>query len=224
MTRKHKRKTQESKKLYDLVKENFLKRKQECFVTRINTGIKYVGRVDAIGIRDIGGISCGDIEIIAVEVKPKKRNIINQLGQALGYSLIAHKCYLAVNFKHRESFTQEDKFLASRLGVGLLEIRGKGIKEALSAPKHEPVENLVRELLWNLNVVKCNICGTFVKGAHKKAFRLINAFNKEKVFMWNTPVEHRKILFPKESGNFKWASTCPACVNTLVEELKKALE
>lgn len=59
--------------------------------------------------------------MISVEVKLSARNFGKIVGQALGYSLFAHRCYLAA----KASFSEEQKELANSLGVGLIELQKK---------------------------------------------------------------------------------------------------
>ena len=54
-------------KLYPLV-EKWMKKHFLCFRTAINTGLRH-GRIDVLGVRDIGGSLSGEIEIISIEVK-----------------------------------------------------------------------------------------------------------------------------------------------------------
>jgi hypothetical protein len=58
------------------------------------------------------------IEIAVIEVKEVDKITTRHLMMALGYSSIAHKCYLATTAEIRE----EDKGDASHLGVGLIKI------------------------------------------------------------------------------------------------------
>jgi len=58
--------------LYPYV-EDFLKSTAcQCCKTAKRVGTSFVGIADVIGVRDIGGDICGDIEVIAVEVKLKR--------------------------------------------------------------------------------------------------------------------------------------------------------
>src|SRR2546427_11931699 len=96
-------------------------------------GPQAVGYADVLGIRDIGSVLTGDIELIAVEVKLERDNFGKKLGQALGYSLFAHKCYLAIRMKRDDRFSFEEREMANRLGVGLIDIRGTGRKQCREA-------------------------------------------------------------------------------------------
>ena len=72
-----------------------------CFKTAQRVGTSFIGIADVVGVRDIGGDVRGDVEVIAVEVKMSPSNFGKILGQALGYSLFGHKCYLAIILEHR---------------------------------------------------------------------------------------------------------------------------
>jgi hypothetical protein len=53
------------------------------------------GRIDVIGIRDIGGDLSGEVETVAVEVKRGSTPFANACGQTYGYSVYANRVYLA---------------------------------------------------------------------------------------------------------------------------------
>ena len=77
------RKRRSEHEYYEAV-ERFLKKRFHCFVAAQNRGTKF-GRVDVIGIRDIGGDLSGVVEIIAVEVKVGNQPFNTATGQAYGY-------------------------------------------------------------------------------------------------------------------------------------------
>src|SRR5271170_3808873 len=74
--------------------ERWLKRHFSCFKTAINKGLRF-GRIDVIGVRDVGGQLSGNIEIVAIEVKREKTPFANACGQTFGYSVYANRIYLA---------------------------------------------------------------------------------------------------------------------------------
>jgi len=78
---------------YPLI-EKFLRKRFNCFVTAQNRGTNF-GRIDVIGLRDIGGDLSGAIEIIRVEVKDGNQPFNTATGQAYSYSIFAERCYLA---------------------------------------------------------------------------------------------------------------------------------
>ncbi|MFO0821709.1 MAG: hypothetical protein U0792_01095 [Gemmataceae bacterium] len=125
-----------------------------CFRTEINRGLNY-GRIDVLGIRDVGGDFSGAFETIAVEVKRGSR-FVNAAGQAVGYRVYAHRVYLA---DARETpFTREELLIASNLGIGLVQIRGTKCREVLSSPLYEPITQLQFRLFDKLQLGVCTIC------------------------------------------------------------------
>jgi len=61
------KKMQRESYLYPFV-ETYLRKRFKCFTTARNKGTSF-GRVDVVGLRDIGGNLNGSVEVIAVEVK-----------------------------------------------------------------------------------------------------------------------------------------------------------
>jgi hypothetical protein len=55
-------------------------------------------RGDVAGVKNVGNKYFDDIEIAVVEVKDKPISL-RHIQQAHGYSLFAHKCYLAAPFR-----------------------------------------------------------------------------------------------------------------------------
>jgi len=116
-----------------------------------------------LGIRDVGGRFCGDIEVITIEVKTSRYNFAKSLGQALGYSLFAHKCYLAILLRYSERYSPEEKEMASQLGFGLIEIRTGKCTEILTSAPHRPINTLLLRALDSVDYGKCSICRTRAK-------------------------------------------------------------
>lgn len=194
--------------------EKFLKEKMDCFDTFQKTGPKYVGYADVIGIRDVGGSHCGDIELIAVEVKPSRYNFAKLLGQALGYSLFAHKCYLAVVLRYTDTYTLEEKEMATRLGVGLLEIRGGECSEVLISAHHDPINSLMLRTLDYVGYGRCNICGTLVQADLGWTMDLKKA-GKGKTFYYIKSVTDRQVLFTGQKRVSRYVTVCSDCVQKL---------
>jgi len=132
--------------LYKYVAD-FLIDQLECFDTFQKVGELYTGFADVVGVKDVGGRTTGDFEVIAVEVKKSAYNFAKNLGQALGYSLLAHRCYLATYLK--EPYTSEQEQMAMHLGVGLLRIYNRECEEILSPPRHQPINSLMLKMLEN---------------------------------------------------------------------------
>lgn len=69
----------QERKLYPIV-EKWMKKQFFCFKTAINRGVKY-GRIDIVGIRDVGGDLSGEIETISIEVKRGSEPFATACGQ-----------------------------------------------------------------------------------------------------------------------------------------------
>jgi hypothetical protein len=153
------------KELYDSV-ERFARKTLGCFAAAQNTGLR-AGRIDVVGLRDIGGNLEGAGEVLAIEVKRGMQPFLVAVGQAAAYSVYADRCYLADI--RPSGFTNEEKTIAVRLGVGLLQIkvgRRTAISEDLIAPTAAPLANLRLELIERLHFSLCTICtGFFERGA-----------------------------------------------------------
>ena len=176
-----KRKAREKAKYYDSVLYWFWK--QGYYVgqemTRGSKGrpfwYKNLGskaRVDIAGVRNIGNDLIDKVEIAVAEVKDRPITL-RSIEQAYGYSIYAHKCYLATTYKINE----DDKSLAHNFGIGLLEINtGKckkeeffetnidyfKVKEVLTPQLMEPNEAEMLKFLKNLSIVRCTICKCYV--------------------------------------------------------------
>ena len=136
-------------------------------------------QADVIGIKDIGTKYSNEIEIVAVEVKDRKSAKVRHMTQALGYSIFAHRCYLAMPAK----FTEEDKSYARKIGVGLLRIVRSQVEEVLPAELKIPNETM---MMWFLRrspwIVRCMLCGCW-KHLHETNLHrhtVKNAFGNEK--------------------------------------------
>ena len=101
--------------------EKFIKKKYNCMVTGTNKGHLSLGLVDVIGAYETSSEYNSDVELITVEVKTSTSSFGKSLGQALGYSLLGERCYLAVTFSDNENFSKEQQYMANHLGVDLLE-------------------------------------------------------------------------------------------------------
>lgn len=147
------------KELHPIVK-NFLIDDKKCVDAKVGLGHYSVGYADAFGIKDIGGQFNSKVIGFAIEVKTSKCSFGKHIGQALGYSLFSHRCYLAIP----EKFDVEHIEMANRLGVGLIEINnGKKCEEILTAQHHEPIEDIFLTVCQTLGWSNCNMCGEFFK-------------------------------------------------------------
>lgn len=208
--------------LYGCVEDYLKSESFGCFKTKQRVGTSFVGIADIVGARDIGGDIRGDIEITAVEVKTSCSNFGKILGQALGYSLFAHKCYLAVRFFDDGAFSLEQKELATRLGVGLLEIKKLyGVlrcSEVLTSPNHVPQGHQMETLLRRgLKLIKCSLCGYLFenKRASDMTTSWKKAVDKGKAFLsWRKP--DTTLLFSKRKrGDWRRLYFCSECVEEL---------
>src|ERR1044072_6008390 len=153
--------------LYPIV-ERWMRKHFHCFKTVVDKGLRY-GRIDVLGVRDVGGDLSGEVETIAIEVKKGNTPFAKASGQTLGYRVYTNRVYLAD--LRQESFTTDEIHIASNLGIGLIEIRGKTCKEILSSPHYQPITKLNLSLLESVAVGKCQTCGSFFETGNSKLNR-----------------------------------------------------
>ena len=130
-------------------------------------------RGDVAGVRNIGNKYFDQVEVAVIEVKDKPITL-RGIQQAYGYSLFAHKCYLATPFE----ISEEQKDNAHEFGVGLLhmdvERKQNGslsglqgpfycIEEVLSPQRSVPKsEAEMTKFLDTLSIKRCSICQCYV--------------------------------------------------------------
>ncbi len=178
--------------------------KYGCFKVKKEVDIPDLGVPDVLGVQDVGGWSTGDIELVSVEIKKGVGSFGKNLGQALGYSLLAHRVYLAVTFeKEGKKFEGSHKKMANRLGVGLLEIRldkprkGRGpkgekmyaVEEVLTSNVFVPLKIQMMNALDKMNIFQCSLCSRFLDDSQK-----------ETKYSYELPMES----YPKRIGMFGW--------------------
>ena len=124
------------KELYSFVAD-FLQEAFDCFYVKATpTGTKH-GLIDVVGLRQSSGKYGGSSEVIAVEVKSTGDRFLNSAGQALGYSVMADRCYLAVG---GETVGEEKRELAAQLNIGLIHISARRrCRIILTSPDRMPV-------------------------------------------------------------------------------------
>ena len=144
------------KDLYPIV-ARWLEKQRKCFRSAINTGLKH-GRIDVVGIRDVGGDLSGEIETVSIEVKRDSAPFATATGQALGYKVYANRIYLAE--QRPKAFTSEEVEIAGHLGVGLIRITGAKCHEELSSPYYRPITRMNMLLIEKLGLGACQLCGT----------------------------------------------------------------
>lgn len=143
----------------------------KCFRSACNVGLSY-SRMDIVGVRDVGGILSGEIEVICIEVKRGTEPFATASGQALGYSVYANRVYLA-DFR-ADGFKPAELEIASHLGIGLIQLSENRCKEVLSSPFHDPIPRMSLELIARLALAKCQLCGTVFECGRDRQNRLSN--------------------------------------------------
>lgn len=199
----------------------------KCFNSDINVGLKY-SRADVLGVRDIGGRLSGEVETIIIEVKMGAEPFATASGQAVGYSVYANRVYLA--HCRPGGFTQSEIQIASRLGVGLVLVKGKRCSEVLSSPHHQPITRMHLEILEKLALGQCRICGTFFQtgGDKSKPHAYLSRSDirratkyKTGVLFWNHELAERKWKLniegshPKKGWSYERRFICDGCVADL---------
>ena len=143
-------------RLWPVVRRFMKKKYPDVLVSEINAGIQGA-LMDVVLVRGIYKDISADTEVISVEVKPNRNRFLASLGQAYGYSILADKVYLAV----ADRLSQDEVDISTKIGVGLLEIQGGDCVERASSQKFSPMPDLKLDLLANLNIFVCTICGSF---------------------------------------------------------------
>jgi hypothetical protein len=216
------------KEMYPVV-EKWMKKHFQCFKTVIDKGLKY-GRIDVLGVRDIGGDLSGEIETISIEVKKGVTPFAKACGQTLGYRVYANRVYLA-DLKQK-GFSSDEIQIASNLGIGLIQIRGKTCKEILSSPYYQPITKLHLQLLESIAIGKCQLCQSFFETGEnndKRFSRLARenikqAIEKEKgIVFWNYEAAYRKNKFNEKrkikGGAYERRFICSDCISVIFSPL-----
>lgn len=212
------------RELYPIV-DRWMTKHFQCFTTVVDKGLKY-GRIDVLGVRDVGGDLSGEIETIAIEVKKGITPFAKASGQTLGYRVYANRVYLAD--LRQGSFTTDEIHIASNLGIGLIQIKGKTCREVLSSPHYQPIMKLNLMLLESVAIGKCQMCNSFFEIGVYKNNRYSNvtrenlkqAILKGKGMMfWNYEASRRKNKFDvrrsKKGTPYERRYICPECVAVL---------
>jgi hypothetical protein len=220
------RKRLSEKDLYPRV-EGWLKRHFGCFKTAVNKGLRH-GRIDIIGVHDVGGDLCGAIETIGIEVKRGSFPFANACGQTLGYNVYVNRVYLADIREDR--FTRDERHIASHLGIGLIQIRGRTCVEVLSSPFYSPIEKLSFGLLESLRLGRCQFCSSFFEiGDATSRFNRFHNLSRESMsraiddgkglMFWNREVADRKnklkIRLSKDGTTYERRFICPDCIENV---------
>lgn len=203
-----------------------------CFETGINTGLRH-GRIDVVGLRDSGGRLSGRADVIAIEVKRGTQPFATSIGQASGYSIYADRCYLA-EYRPR-GFTDDERAIASQLGVGLIQITGQQrvrVSEVLTAPLREPLEGLRLEVIEKLHFSLCTVCGSLFRCGEKgkpfanvarqqsaRARHVERAVSEEKGIMYWLYEQAERSPKPTNDVVYHRRYVCPDCVAALFAHL-----
>lgn len=213
------------KDLYASV-ERYAQRRLRCFKTAVNTGLR-AGRIDVVGLRDVGGNLEGSGEVIAIEVKRGQQSFLTAVGQAAAYSVYADRCYLADI--RADGFKEEERTIAAQLGVGLLQLKiGKrvSVTEKQLAPIVTPHAAFRLELIEKLHYSLCTICTSFFERGDGKNFRAKVVPQSEKINFRLRAVEGERGLIywlgeqdgrsgKNEEHTYTRRYICPACVSAL---------
>lgn len=156
-------KRQKESDLYPIVRAFLLKNRSfRCLYADTCKGNQNLGVADVVGVKHVGGDRSNAVEVIVVEVKTSNSSYGKKVGEALGYSLFGHRCYLASPGR----FDEAQRKFAAGLGVGLLGInKGRNTcTEVLAAAVHHPDEHQMLHLLTMMGVRRCIVCGALSKG------------------------------------------------------------
>lgn len=150
---------------YEPVRQ-FLRREMSCVVESYNrdgSPRRFIGRglsgliVDVFGVRGVKETSSRTLEGLAVEVKRStSRTSLRHIVQAGQYSRLAHRCYLA----QPRRFDRKAVMEASRLGIGLLQIKKSRVKVVSESRQFTPDPDTFQIFLHkSLRIVRCSLCG-----------------------------------------------------------------
>jgi hypothetical protein len=151
------KKIKREKSLYDQV-ARFAGSSFNCFAVKQQVGTRH-GRIDVVGLREVHSDYFSAPEIIGIEVKEEYSTYLSSLGQAFAYSVYAHQCYLAVRKRHSNAFTPDERRLAAKLGIGLIELKSRSCTLVQSSRLFEPEPRYVAHLLRKMGYFQCALCG-----------------------------------------------------------------
>ena len=213
--------------------EKWMKKHFQCFQTAKNTGLIH-GRIDVVGVRDVGGSFSGEVETISIEVKRGTEAFATSSGQALGYKIYANRVYLAD--VRNDSFTNDEIKIANHLGIGLIQIKNGKCNEIVTSPFYNPMTSHNMALLEKLALGKCQMCSSFFEtGSNKDRNKLPwnnltrDSVNKavadEKGFVfWNWEVARRKnkmgVRHLNKDTTYERRFICPECISYFFEDTR----
>jgi len=165
------------------------------------------GTPDFLGIKDRRGVSDNRVEAVTVNFEGEKESVQAALGEVLGYSFFAHRCYLAVFGSSRnDPLSPEELELARKLGVGVIEVSGgEGrCREVVVSDYHEPLRPLGFKNLGALESYSCSVCG-------RRIFRL----DRDRRFEFEEAGGPGASKSKKEESHL-WI--CPSCLKSEVSQ------
>ena len=206
------------KSLYPRI-EKFLLNTLKCNWVLSELGSNDVGRVDVVGIKSFKDRFSNRYEIIGVEVKPKTFHFGKKIGQALAYSLFANRVYLACH----EEFSQSQIELASRLGVGLIQIKSKaGCSEVIGSKIFDPDREKMLNLLTKMSLAECMLCNSLIDLEKNYSNNLPRAISRGIPFEFYRKIDAQ--YAPSYKGKkkiiFQWLYVCPSCLKLFGKHTK----
>lgn len=199
---------------YSIVRE-YLQKQMKCVTSSWGSNGKEIkferrgfGRLiaDVYGLRGTDEVNSRRIEGIVVEVKRgTHKTSLGHLQQAAQYSRIAHRCFLAQPRQFDMATIEE----ASRVGVGLLEIRGHQVFQITDSQFFSPNEEVFLSFLQrSLKIFRCSLCGCY-RFRYKN---LDNTHNSKTGGHWRK--DQIAELMPKTKGSKK-VYFCAQCEEIL---------
>lgn len=146
--------------------EHFAKNSLGCQFAKQQVGTR-LGKIDVAGVRELRGDFESDAEVVAIEVKEERAAFLNAIGQAVAYSIYAHRCYLAVRRRRGNSFTDEERQVATQFGVGLIEIGSNKFSMPVTPRRFSPENRNVLQIIHRLGLFRCAPCRAVYEDADR---------------------------------------------------------
>lgn len=198
-----------------------------CFETFVDRGTAG-GRVDVCGLRNIGGHMASDFQICGVEVKTSNAPLLKSIGQALAYTTMVDRSYLAF----LGDFEIEDRDTAAFLGIGLIKIRkqGRGYSAHLEQESQifTPMPGRRLGILRAGGFLTCQLCGIVERVSDSGATRNLkntstkvsSAIDQTKALLW-----YHWDDADQTRNDHKWVYNermlCSNCVYTVIRPLSE---
>jgi hypothetical protein len=211
--------------------DSWLHEAQGCFHVHHDCGTK-LARADVVGVCQTGGELASDYELIAVEVKTEEP-FFRSICQAAGYSIFAHRCYLAEYDRGRGGFGREKIEIALSLGIGLLKIHSrKQVSVELHAPQRTPRRRFALRMLEAMGLAECILCRGVFKGTYKAGVkradredvqlmlrRAVDAEPPKGFLFWSDGAAEKKGAAGEGDECTTRRYVCPDCLTNLVGPL-----